>query len=121
MKSFLPAVLFGVLLAAAGSAPVAHAAEAQKSLYERIGGQPAVQAVANGLVDRILKDDRVNHWFTHASASPENTAAYKTKLASFLCVGLGGPCKYTGRDMISAHAGRGVTNEAFGAVAEDLV
>src|SRR6185312_8929992 len=112
MKSFLPAVLFGVLLAAAGSAPVAHAAEAQKSLYERIGGQPAVEAVANGLVDRILKDNRVNRWFAHAATSPQNTAEYKAKLASFLCVGLGGHCKYTGLDMMAAHRGRGVTDEA---------
>jgi hemoglobin len=121
MKSFVSAVLFGVLLIVAGSTPVAQAADTQKSLYDRIGGQPAVNAVANGLVDRILKDDRVNHWFAHAAASPANTAAYKAQLASFLCTGLGGPCKYTGLDMMAAHRGRGVTNEAFGAVAEDLV
>jgi hemoglobin len=107
-----------VVVAAASRA---QGADAGKSLYERLGGQPAVQAVANGLVDRILKDERVNHWFAHAAASAANTAEYKAKLASFLCVGVGGPCKYTGLDMMAAHRGRGVTNEAFGAVAEDLV
>src|SRR5689334_12627795 len=90
-----------------------------KSLYERLGGQPAVQAVANNLVDRILSDTRVNKWFAHAASSPENTAAYKAKLTDFICQSVGGPCKYTGRDMMTAHRGRGVTNEAFGAVAED--
>jgi hemoglobin len=117
MKNWVTAVLCSFVLAGASAAQ----APAQKSLYERLGGQPAVQAVANGLVDRILKDDRVNHWFAHAAASPENTVAYKAKLASFLCVGVGGPCKYTGLDMMAAHRGRGVTNAAFGAVAEDLV
>jgi hemoglobin len=92
-----------------------------KSLYDRLGGQPAVEAVASGLVDRILADSRVNKWFVHAASSPENTKAYKAQLASFICVGVGGPCKYTGRDMVAAHKGRGVTAEAFNAVAEDLV
>lgn len=121
MKSLVSFVLFTLVLAGAGPFSSARAANSEKSLYERLGGQPAIEAVANGLVDRILKDDRINHWFAHAAQSPENTAAYKAKLASFLCAGLGGPCKYTGLDMVSAHRGRGVTNEAFGAVAEDLV
>jgi hemoglobin len=92
----------------------------QKSLYERLGGQPAIQAVANGLVDRILADNRVNKWFAHAASSPENTTAYKAKLTDFICQSVGGPCRYTGRDMVAAHKGRGVTIEAFNAVAEDL-
>jgi len=91
-----------------------------KSLYERLGGQPAVQAVASGLVDRILADKRVNMWFAHAASSPENTKLYKAKLTDFICQSTGGPCKYTGMDMTAAHKGRGVTSDAFNAVAEDL-
>lgn len=93
---------------------------AEKSLYERLGGQPAVEAVVNGFVDRILKDTRVNKWFTHASSSPENTKAYKATLTSFICKAVGGPCQYKGLDMTAAHKGRGVTDDAFKAVAEDL-
>ena len=95
-------------------------AKTEKSLYDRLGGQPAIEAVANGLVTRILADGRVNKWFAHASSSPENTAAYKAKLAVFICQNVGGPCKYTGRDMTAAHKDRNITNEAFAAVAEDL-
>jgi len=90
-------------------------------LYQRLGGQPAVQAVANNLVDRILADKRVNPWFQHAAASPENAAAYKAKLAEFLCQSTQGPCHYTGLDMTAAHRGRAVTSAAFDAVVEDLV
>jgi len=97
------------------------AAEVEKPLYDRLGGQPAIQAVASDLVDRILKDERVNKWFAHAASTPENTASYKATLTEFLCQGLGGPCKYAGRDMVTAHKGRGVTNAAFSAVVEDLV
>src|SRR5215469_14909172 len=95
-------------------------AQSPKSLYDRLGGKPAVQAVASGLVDQILIDHRVNKWFVHAAASPENTAAYKAKLTDFICASVGGPCKYTGLDMMAAHRGRGVTSDAFAAVAEDL-
>ena len=91
-----------------------------KSLYERLGGQPAIQAVASGLVDRILADNRVNKWFAHAASSAENTKLYKEKLTAFLCRSTGGPCNYTGLDMVAAHKGRGVTSDAFNAVAEDL-
>ena len=91
------------------------------TLYQRLGGMPAIQAVVDDLVARILADSRVNHWFTHAASDPEHAAAYKAKLADLICQATGGPCKYTGMDMISAHKGRGVTNEAFNSVVEDLV
>jgi hemoglobin len=41
-------------------------------------------------------------------------------LALFICAGFGGPCHYTGLDMVSAHKGRAVTSAAFEAVAQDL-
>jgi hemoglobin len=97
------------------------AAGQEATLYERLGGKPAVTAVASGLVDRILQDARVNTWFAHAAASPENAAAYKAKLYDFVCQATGGPCKYTGMDMVTAHRGRKVTSAAFDAVVEDLV
>jgi hemoglobin len=96
------------------------AAADNTTLYSRLGGKDAITAVASGLVDRILQDSRVNGWFVHAAASPENAAAYKAKLADFVCQATGGPCTYTGKDMVSAHRGRKVTSAAFDAVVEDL-
>src|SRR5215471_11099837 len=120
MRGYLPltklrfriALTLGAMLLTSGL----RAAEPAKTLYERLGGQPAIQAVASGLVDRILADKRVNPWFAHAAASPENTAAYKAKLAEFLCQSTEGPCHYSGQDMTAAHRGRAVTSEAFDAV-----
>lgn len=97
------------------------AADSDVSLYQRLGGMPAVQAVVDDLVTRILADSRVNKWFAHAASDPEHAALYKAKLADFICQATGGPCKYTGMDMMSAHAGRGVTADAFNSVVEDLV
>ena len=97
------------------------AADQHKSLYERLGGMPAIRAVVDDFVGRILADQRVNRWFAHLASNPASAAGYKEKLADFLCQGTGGPCDYTGPDLVSAHRGRGVTNEAFQAVVEDLV
>jgi hemoglobin len=91
------------------------------SLYERLGGMPAVNAVVDDFVARILADERVNRWFAHAASDPETARAYKAKLADFICQATGGPCKYTGMDIPAAHRGRGVTEEAFNAVVSDLV
>jgi hemoglobin len=81
---------------------------------------PAIRAVVDDLVARILGDGRVNQWFAHA-ADPERGIEYKAKFADFVCQATGGPCKYAGIDMLTAHKGRGVTAEAFNSVVEDLV
>ncbi len=109
------------LILAVGMAVSLQAADAGKSLYDRLGGQPAVQAVASNLVDGILADARVNKWFAHAASSPANAAAYKAKLSDFICQNTGGPCQYIGRDMVTAHKGRAVTGEAFDDVVQDLI
>src|SRR5665213_3838915 len=106
MQKWVSAAVFGFLMVG-GSA--IRGADVEKSLYDRLGGQPAIQAVANGLVDRILADNRVNKWFAHTAANPENTNAYKAKLALFICANVGGRCQYTGLDMVAAHKGRAVT------------
>ena len=114
-----------VLLAAVAASfgPGMRAADSEQpgSLYRRLGGMPAIQAVVDEFVTRILADQRVNRWFAHAAADPDNARAYKAKLADFICQGTGGPCKYAGADMFAAHKGRGITEDAFNAVVSDLV
>ncbi|MGD0362969.1 MAG: group 1 truncated hemoglobin [Bryobacteraceae bacterium] len=97
------------------------AAEPRASLFQRLGGMPVIRAVVDDFVSRILADERVNKWFAHAASDPVKAAAYKRSLADFLCQGTGGPCQYTGPDIVAAHKGRAVTGEAFDAVVEDLV
>lgn len=121
MKNFTLAIAAATL--AVCLTPGLRAADEDKpdSLFTRLGGMPAINAVVDDFVNRILADTRVNRWFEHAAATPENAKAYKAKLADFICQGTGGPCKYTGADMLTAHRGRGVTGDAFGAVVSDLV
>jgi hemoglobin len=113
-------VLLVAMAASFGSGMRAADGEPAASLYQRLGGMSAIQSVVDDFVARILADDRVNRWFAHAAADPENARAYKAKLADFICQGTGGPCKYTGADMFAAHKGRGITDAAFQAVVSDL-
>ena len=118
MKKWSVLVLVAGMMAS--NSPRLAAEESRATLYDRLGGMTAIRAVVDDLVGRILADERVNQWFAHAASSPEIAAAYKAKLADFICQGTGGPCQYKGADIVSAHKGRGVTPEAFNAVVEDL-
>jgi plastocyanin len=44
----------------------------------------------------------------------------KLLLVEFVCMATGGPCKYTGRDMETSHAGMELVDEEFTALVEDL-
>lgn len=97
------------------------AADAEKSLYERLGGKEAISAVSDNFTERILADQRLAQWFNHAASTPEATRHYKTTFHDFLCKAVGGPCEYKGFDMVEVHKGRGITEEAFNVVVEDLL
>src|SRR5437660_351260 len=87
-----------------------------KSLYERLGGKPAITAVVDDFVGRVAADNRINGKFANA-----NIPRLKMLLVEQICAASGGPCTYTGRDMKTAHAGMGITGGQFDALVEDLV
>lgn len=96
----------------------------EKSLYDRLGGGPAVKAVVSDFVDRAAGDPKVN--FTrqghpnHWDATPENVAKLKEHLTQFVAQATGGPKEYMGKDMPTVHKDMQITNEEFDAIAADL-
>jgi len=91
-----------------------------KSLYVRLGGKKGITAVVNDFVSRLNTDTRVSTFFAATTADPTRLTTFKQHLVEQLCQASGGPCKYTGKDMKSAHAGMNITTENFNAVVEDL-
>ncbi len=87
-----------------------------KTLYDRLGGKDAITAVVEKFVGIVVADDRINGFFKNADA-----ANLKKQLVDQICSATGGPCKYTGKDMKTAHAGMGVKEADFNALVEDLV
>ena len=89
---------------------------AQPSLYERLGGKPAITAVINDFVGNVAGDARINKRFANA-----DIPRLKARLVDQVCEASGGPCTYTGASMRDAHKGMNVTDAEFGALVEDLV
>ena len=93
----------------------------EKSLYQRLGGKKAITAVVDEFVGRVAADTRINKFFAAAAADPQRLASFKMKLVDQICQASGGPCKYAGKDMKSAHMGMGVSGADFDALVGDLV
>ena len=89
---------------------------APKTLYERLGGQPALVAVVDDMVGFIAADARVQHFFVLS-----DIAVLKRRFVEFVCVATGGPCTYTGRNMTDSHKHMRVDEGAWNAVVEDLI
>ena len=100
---------------AAEPAP-APAPAADKTLFERLGGLPAITAVVDEFVARTTTDARIKQRFFNTDA-----VQLKKFLVEFVASASGGGVKYTGRDMASAHAGMDLVDEEFTALVEDLV
>lgn len=90
--------------------------EPSGSLYQRLGGKPAITAVVDDFVSRVAADTRINARFANA-----NIPRLKMNLVDQICQASGGPCTYTGRDMKTAHAGMAIANADFDALVGDLV
>ena len=89
---------------------------ADKSLYDRLGGKPAITAVVDDFVARVAADSRINGKFANT-----NIPRFKMLLTEQICQASGGPCTYTGRSMKATHAGMGVSSSDFDALVGDLV
>lgn len=91
-----------------------------ETLYHRLGGKKSITAVVDEFVGRVAADNRINAFFKDTAADPQRLASFKKKLVDQICQATGGPCKYTGKDMKSAHAGMGISGGDFNALVEDL-
>ncbi|KAF4659455.1 hypothetical protein FOZ61_004725 [Perkinsus olseni] len=85
------------------------------TLYEKIGGEPAVDAAVELFYKKNLSDARIKDVFAKTDMSK-----LRGHQKNFLTFAFGGPNKYTGRSMKAAHTGLAITEEQFNAVAENL-
>jgi hemoglobin len=116
MKRLVVAVL-GVVLVAAGCAGMeSDSMMGKRSLYDRLGGKPAITAVVDDFIGNVAGDNRINRRFAGA-----NIPRLKTMLVDQVCEATAGPCKYSGQSMRDAHRGMNITDAEFTALVEDLV
>ncbi len=88
------------------------------SLYSELGGEAAVNAAVDIFYRKVLKDDRIKHFFDGI-----DMAQQAAKQKAFLTMAFGGPNAYSGEDMRKGHAHlvkKGLNDSHFNAVMENL-
>lgn len=91
------------------------AAEAAVSIYEAIGGRPAVAAAVDGLFGRLLADPELGRFFPGGVG-----ARHRAYVVTILGEALGGPERYRGPDITRAHGGLGISDIHFDRTAAHL-
>jgi hemoglobin len=86
------------------------------SLYDTIGGEPALTIVVDDFYDRVMGDPELSGFFAGT-----NMNRLKGRQVEFFAEALGGPVTYSGASMRDAHAGRGIGQQHFDLVAGHLV
>ena len=114
-------IVVAIAAAVAIGCITASAKDTKKSLYTRLGGKKAITAVVDEFVNNVAGDARINKFFAETAKNPKRLAKFKGNLIDQICQASGGPCKYKGKDMKSAHKGMGISDGDFNALVEDLV
>lgn len=89
-----------------------------ENLYEKIGGEKAVDAAVDIFYRKVLSDDRISSFFDDVDME-EQIAKQK----AFLTFAFGGPANYSGKSMKDGHADlvkRGLNDGHVDAVIELL-
>jgi hemoglobin len=88
------------------------------SLYQKLGGQNAVDAVVETFYRKVLTDDRISDFFDDVDMDHQIA-----KQKAFLTMVFGGPVAYSGKDMREGHrhlVARGLNDSHVDAVVELL-
>lgn len=85
------------------------------SIFDRIGGKPALQAVVDDFYGRVLADAALAPFFEGTDLDRQ-----RRHQVAFLAFALGGADRYEGNSLRDAHAGRGIRASHFAAVAGHL-
>ncbi len=98
---------------AANAAP---SPEAEKSLFDRIGGKGKLQMFADKFVTALAASADLQKNPTLAKAMQSDQTRHKQMLVDFLCANSGGPCSYGGKQIKEAHAPLKVTRDDWNAM-----
>ena len=85
--------------------------KSEKSLYQRIGGYDVIASVVDDWFARQAKDQRFTRFLAVRSITSRRKG--RQQVVDFLCEATGGPCFYSGKDMRTAHAGLGITEDVW--------
>jgi len=79
-----------------------------QTIYEAIGGRPALRAAVDGLFGRLIADPELGKFFPAGVGE-----VHRGFVITLLGQALGGPERYRGPDLVAAHRGLGITDAHF--------
>ena len=91
----------------------------EESLYMRLGGYDAIEAVVDDFTQASINDPQLEKYFTNISNDSCNRVKQLT--VDFIVSAIGGPVTYLGRDMKTAHAGMGISEEDWNRACELII
>src|SRR5260221_3866977 len=102
-------------------APPPAAAAPPGTLFQQLGGLPAIQAVVKDFVEnQVAPDPRINRFFV-STVKNNRVPQLEAALVDQICQATGGPCVYKGAPMEVVHRGMHITDADFNALVEDLI
>ena len=110
-----------VALVVLGSAARAETQKTEKSLYDRLGGAYNIAVVVDDFIERLLVNDTLNaNPAINEARGHVPAPGLKFHVTALVCEVTGGPCKYVGRDMKTAHAHLNITQKEWDAMVADF-
>lgn len=88
------------------------------NVFQKIGGINTLHDIVDTFYDKVLADETVNSFFKGT-----NMEMQRAKMKAFLMMALGGPVKFTGKEIRSAHihlVQGGLNDVHFSAVGKHL-
>jgi hemoglobin len=89
------------------------------TLYERLGGASRIAAIVDDFVDLHLANPLIKARFSRLDAGQVDLA--KRHATEFFCAGSGGPERYTGKDLLTAHKGMNISEQEYIAAIDDVL
>lgn len=87
-----------------------------KTLYEKLGGKQAIDAVVVELTNKMMKDQQLGKYCK--GFDKEKVERNRQLVSAFICKATGGPCEYKGKDMKTAHEKLNISEKDWGRFVE---
>ena len=91
------------------------------ALFDRLGGTAGIERLVDEVARRHLENPAIRARFLPFLEPPDKLRELTQHLARFLELGSGGPQRYSGRDMKSAHRGMNISPAEYMAALDDIV
>lgn len=87
-----------------------------QSLYERIGGEKAIERTIDRFYHRVTHDPEIGHYFAHV---PMEKLRHMQR--EFFAMATGGPVTYSGRPLSAVHRPLAISRREFQRFTEHLI